>query len=291
MTGAWRIKAAVAGLFDRALAAGYERTDVEFFTILGQRLVKLAAPQPGERVLDVGCGRGACLFPAAQAVGPDGLAVGIDLAPGMVATTAAEARERGLDMVRVQVMDAEEPDFPPDCFDLILAGMVLFFLPDPLAALRRYAVLLAPGGRLAFTSLAGRDPRWDGVEAAVKRFWDRTIEMPSPLGESSPLQDAQGGTALLEQAGFTPTTSVEHPHRTVFSSVEQWYTWSWTQGMRAAWECVAEADRERAKAAVLAELDKLREPDGTLSWTIPIRYTLAHRGCSPSTTNPPLRRS
>lgn len=289
MTGAWQIKAAVAGLFDRALAAGYERTDVEFFTILGERLVKLAAPQPGERVLDVGCGRGACLLPAAQAVGPDGLAVGIDLAPGMVAATAAQARERGLDMVRVHVMDAEQPDFPPACFDLILAGMVLFFLPDPLAALRRYAVLLAPGGRLAFTSLAGRDPRWDGVEAAGKRFWERSIEMPSPVGDNSPLQDAQATAALLEQAGFALTRSFEHPHRTVFSSVEQWYTWSWTQGMRAAWECVAEADRERAKTAVLTELDKLREPDGTLSWTIPIRYTLAHVARPSRATNPPLR--
>jgi hypothetical protein len=170
--------------------------------------------------------------------------------------------------------------------------MVLFFLPDPLAALRRYAVLLAAGGRLAFTSLAGRDSRWDGVEAAVKRFWARSIEMPSPLREGGPLQDAQALATLLERAGFTPTTSFEHPHRIVFSSVEQWYTWSWTQGMRAAWECVAEADRDRARAAAFAEVHKLREPDGTLSWTMPIRYTLAHRHVarSSSATNPLRRR-
>nr|WP_308784713.1 methyltransferase domain-containing protein [Phytohabitans houttuyneae] len=101
-------KQRIAGVFDRA-APTYEQTGVAFFDPIGAALAERAGLRAGERVLDVGCGRGASLLPAAEAVGPSGVAAGIDLAPGMVAATAAEARRRGLTQVHVKVGDAEAP--------------------------------------------------------------------------------------------------------------------------------------------------------------------------------------
>lgn len=103
--------ARLAAVFDRA-AASYENVGVPWFTPLARRLVDEIGPQPGERALDIGCGRGAALFPLADAVGPTGRVTGIDLAPGMVAATGAEARERGLTNVELHVMDASAPSLP-----------------------------------------------------------------------------------------------------------------------------------------------------------------------------------
>ena len=77
------IKAGVAGVFDRA-AATYDQVGVEFFQPIGRFLVSRTDPQPAERVLDVGCGRGASAIPAAEAVGPTGSVLATDLAPSMV---------------------------------------------------------------------------------------------------------------------------------------------------------------------------------------------------------------
>ena len=57
----WRVYDDVADVYDT--------TGVEFFTPLGRRLVEQAGMREGERVLDIGCGRGAVLLPAAEAVG------------------------------------------------------------------------------------------------------------------------------------------------------------------------------------------------------------------------------
>ena len=64
-------KADVRGIFDEA-AATYDRSGVKFFTPMGSRLAELVGPSVGDRVLDIGCGRGACLFAMADAVGPNG---------------------------------------------------------------------------------------------------------------------------------------------------------------------------------------------------------------------------
>ena len=72
------IEQMLAGLFGRA-AATYD-TVIPLFARFGHRLVALADLQPGERVLDVAAGRGALLFPAAEAGGPTGSVVAVDLA-------------------------------------------------------------------------------------------------------------------------------------------------------------------------------------------------------------------
>ncbi len=55
---------------------------IDYWQYFGLRLVELAAIVPGVRVLDVGCGDGSSLFPAAQATGPGGYVTGIEICPG-----------------------------------------------------------------------------------------------------------------------------------------------------------------------------------------------------------------
>ena len=128
----------VAEVFD-AVADTYDNVGVEFFRPIAHGLVRELAPRPGERALDVGCGRGAVLFPLAEAVAPGGTVTGIDLAPLMVAATAADVAAAAFDpdhvTVEVRQGDATAPDVAPGSVDLIASSLVLFFLPDPRAAL------------------------------------------------------------------------------------------------------------------------------------------------------------
>ena len=83
----------VADVFD-ALAPTYDQTGMPFFRPVGARLVELVAPRPGERALDIGCGRGAVTVPLAGAVGADGSVLAVDVSPNMVAATQALVRRR-----------------------------------------------------------------------------------------------------------------------------------------------------------------------------------------------------
>jgi len=185
-------KQLVVDVFDRG-APEYDQLGVDFFTPAGRDLVAQVGIRPGERVLDVGCGRGAVLFAAADAVGPNGRVVGIDLSPRMAELTAADAAARGLTQVSVVQGDAERPDFAPSSFDAVLAGLVIFFLSDAEAALRAYAALLSAGGRLGLTTFAANDPVFDSAMRAAGSF------VPDALPDRG---DRQGPFGSVEMGGM-----------------------------------------------------------------------------------------
>ncbi len=278
-------KSRTAGLFDRA-AATYDQVDVEFFSTFGERLVQLAALSPGERVLDVGCGRGAVLFPAARAVAPGGSVLGIDLSPAMVERCAADAVAQGLDGVEVRVDDAEHPDVAPGSFDAVLAGLVIFFLPDPGAALESFRTALAPDGRLALSTFGSDDDRFASVFGAV------AAHIPSPPGadgdehavpdrparaQDGPFASSGSITALLEEHGFGSVDHLEADYGIEFRDPEHWIEWSWSHGARQLWEMIDDADRPAAHAAAVDALSTLAEPDGSLVHRWRVRYTIARR--------------
>lgn len=276
-------KQRIAGVFDRA-APTYEQTGVAFFDPIGGALAERAGLRAGERVLDVGCGRGASLLPAAEAVGPSGVAVGIDLAPGMVAATADEARRRGLTQVHVKVGDAEAPDFPDASFDAVLGGLVLFFLPDAAATVRAYARVLRPGGRLAlstFTEVTDADKEWFQHLGGVLGPYLPASPEPAPGSPPPPearLRTQQSLTDVLTDGGFSDLRFTEMAHRTVFARPEQFWDWLWSAGMRGMMESIAPKDHDAVRTALTALVaERLRAADGTLGWTTSIRFTTARR--------------
>ncbi len=95
----------VVGVFSRA-ASTYDSHGPRFFFQLGQRLVELCQVTLGTNVLDVAAGRGAVLFAAGDQVGPEGHAVGIDLAENMVRETKADIQSAGRQNVEMHQMSA-----------------------------------------------------------------------------------------------------------------------------------------------------------------------------------------
>ena len=255
----------------------YDQVGVDFFSQFGRRLVALAGLKPGWRVLDVGTGRGAVLFPAAEAVVPGGGEVlGTDLSPEMVAATAAEVQRRGLERVYLQVLDAQVlPGLPARAYDAVLGGLVAFFLPDPHAAARRWFELLRPGGRLALSSFAGEDFRFKPAHAAIAQFLPDHTPIRPPSNESFANGDSVAD--LLRSAGFVEIGSVERVHETVFESPEHWWRWQNSHGGRINTSRIPPHLLEDAKAAACAALEPMRRDDGTLLLEPKLRYTVADR--------------
>lgn len=125
---------------------------------LQHELLALAAPAPGEAVLDLACGPGALTAAAARAVGPTGRVLGVDLSEGMVQAARQRAHELGLAQAGFARMDAERLALPDGGFDLGLCSLGLMYAPDPDAALRELRRVLRPGGRAAL-AVWGERPR------------------------------------------------------------------------------------------------------------------------------------
>jgi ubiquinone/menaquinone biosynthesis C-methylase UbiE len=164
-----RQKHRVAGVFARA-APAYDQVGPRFFARFGSRLVELAQVRQGETVLDVACGRGASLFPAADGVGAAGRAVGIDLADGMIDELTRDIRARGLLNVETRVMDAEDLRFPAETFDCVLCGFCLFFFPQRERALSEMRRVLKSGGRLAISTWGKTDVRWRWLDDLLDSY-------------------------------------------------------------------------------------------------------------------------
>ncbi len=267
---------AIAGVFDRS-APTYDQVGVDFFGVVGAQLVRDVALVAGQHVLDIGCGRGAVTFAAAEAVGPGGSVTAVDLAPTMVKLTAGDARQRALDNVRVAVMDAQEPDLEAAAFDAVLSSLVLFFLPDPVAALRAWREAARDGGRLGITTFAGRDDeRWSWLKDV---FPTRDPKAGTPDAEErSAFDSADGVHGLLDQARWVSPSSVEREHVVRFADAEQWLQWSWSHGMRMFWERTPEDQRAQVRTRALAELAGMQERYGELSVRMQVRYTTARAG-------------
>jgi SAM-dependent methyltransferase len=164
-----------------------------------EQAVSLAAPRPGEHALDVACGAGAVTVRLAEAVGPGGTVLGVDLSGEMTRRTAERAAMGGLSNVTTARMDAEHLDRADASQDIVTCVLGLMYPADPLAAIREMWRVLRPGGRCVAVVWGRRDRcGWRDVFPIV----DARV-----ASEVCPLFFALGGegalTGAMASAGFT----------------------------------------------------------------------------------------
>ena len=269
--------AKVAGVFD-GLSSAYDASGVDFFQPIALSLLKVLAPAPGERLLDIGCGRGAVLLPAADLVGATGTCTGIDISQAMVDSTDSLADRCGLTNVEVMLGNAQDPDLPEQSFDVIASSLVLFFLPDPAAALRAWLPLLVPGGRLGVTTFGPMDPRWSAVDAVFAPYLPPELRDARTTGAAGPFASDEGMEALVSAAGFVDVRTRTDAIPVRFVDADQWHAFTWSTGQRAMWMAVPEDERPAVRAAAEQVLAGLADTDGSITVEQAVRHTLARRG-------------
>lgn len=111
-------------------------------------LLARAAPQPGEHVVDVGCGCGASTLDFARAVGPTGAVTGLDISGPMLAEAERRAKAAGIDNVDWRHADAATTELTG--YDLLISNFGLMFFGDPVAAFVHMRSAANSGARMVF---------------------------------------------------------------------------------------------------------------------------------------------
>lgn len=222
---------------------------------LTERMLALAAPGRGDRVLELACGPGGAGLAAAECVGSEGEVVLSDVVAEMTSIAADRARDRGLDNVRVATLDLEQIDQPDDSYDVVLCREGLMFAVDPLRACTEMHRVLRPSGRAAVSVWGPRQENpWLGVVLdSVGAVTGTPIPPPGMPGPFA-LEDEARLRSCLIAAGFAGVVieKLQMPLRS--PSFEAW----WARTKAVAGPVAAIIKRLDTPAAVDLE-GRLRE--------------------------------
>jgi SAM-dependent methyltransferase len=166
----------------------------------GKAALRAANARPGEKVIDVGCGLGGTTRALAEAVGPRGHVLGVDLSEELVAA----ARSHRVPNATFVVGNAATHPFEAAAYDLVFSRFGVMFFGDPVAAFRNFQQALKPAGRLVF--VCWRTPNenpWGLVPVRAAAPFLPPLPRPGP---EDPGQFAFGDRArverILKEAGF-----------------------------------------------------------------------------------------
>ena len=171
---------------------------------VGKIALAAASARSGERAIDVGCGTGGTTAALAEAVGPTGHVLGVDISEVLVDA----ARSKRVSNTTFVVGDAAAHPFEPASYDLVFSRFGVMFFGDPVAAFRNFQQALKPTGRLAF--VCWRTPQenpWGLVP--VRAAAPHLPPIPRP-GPEDPGQYSFGDRTrverILKESGFTSVT-------------------------------------------------------------------------------------
>jgi ubiquinone/menaquinone biosynthesis C-methylase UbiE len=160
-----------------------------------EQTLQALTPAPGECLLDVGCGPGLLTRDLADAVGPDGFVLGLDLSASMLALAAE--RCAGIPHIALTQADATSLPVCSGAADAVTATQVLLYVEQPESALAEIRRVLRPGGRVAIVETDWQTAVVTAQDADLTRrlfgAWDAAVASPRLPQRLQP---------MLREAGF-----------------------------------------------------------------------------------------
>jgi SAM-dependent methyltransferase len=163
-------------------------------------LIARAAPAPGSRVLEVGCGTGHGIVRVAEAVGADGHITGVDIAPPLL-RRAAERAPANATFIEA---DAGSADYPAQGYDAIISNFGTMFFGDTKAAFAHLRTTVPEGAPFDFVVWSGPKVNpWFSLQrhAVVARFPDLPAPEPDAPGPMR-YADPEPLVGTLGEAGW-----------------------------------------------------------------------------------------
>jgi ubiquinone/menaquinone biosynthesis C-methylase UbiE len=234
-----------------AAADFFDASPLSFWDYFGRRTIELASLASGSRVLDVCCGTGASALPAAEAVGPTGSVMGIDLAEQLLESARTKAIQRRLGNIEFEIGDMLSMRFPVASFDAVVCVFGIFFVPDMAKAVSELWSRIRPGGKLAVTTWGPNfcEPASDAFWRSIKNVrpdlhkgfnpWDR-IDSPANLRD------------IFDQARIASPNITREDRLHPINSAEDWWTIVLGSGYRGTIEQLDLAERQKVQEANLA---------------------------------------
>ncbi len=169
---------------------------------IGAALLARADYRAGERVLDLGCGGGATTLAIAEAVAPEGAAVGLDIAPMLVEAATRRAADAH-STARFVCADAATATLDEPPFDRLFSRFGSMFFAEPVAAFANIRAMLKPGARIDLAVWAHpRDNAWMMEVMGVVRAH---VEVPPAIPRAPgpfAFEDLDYLAEVLSGAGF-----------------------------------------------------------------------------------------
>lgn len=162
--------------------------------------------QPGDKVLDIGCGYGETCIEIGKIVGPSGEVLGLDCTEAFLEIANKERDEAGLDNVKFVLGDAQTYQLPENYFDVAFSRFGVMFFQNVVYALKNAYRALKPGGKLCLIvwRTINDNPCWGAAK-------DIALKHLPPPGDNAKtcgpgpfsMADEETDRGMLEAAGFT----------------------------------------------------------------------------------------
>jgi ubiquinone/menaquinone biosynthesis C-methylase UbiE len=247
-------KAKAAAAYNAA-ADRYDEPALSFWARFGRRTVERLQLSPGASVLDVCSGSGASAIPAAEAVGPEGRVLAVDLADRLLNLARAKAARLGLGNIEFLPGDMEALGFPDGSFDAVVCVFGIFFATDMPRAVKELWRMVKPGGRLAITTWGP-----NVFEPANGLFWEAVkaerAELYKTFNPWDRICDPQALKAMLSEAGVETDDVMAESGRHPLTSPDDWWTIALGSGYRGTLEQLDAEARERVRRT---NIESLRE--------------------------------
>jgi ubiquinone/menaquinone biosynthesis C-methylase UbiE len=257
----------------------YDDAPNAYWERYGRRTVERLDLKPGAHVLDVCCGSGASAIPAAEAVGPEGSVLGIDLAENLLTLARAKAKQNGLANIEFRTGDMLNLGLPDEHFDAVICVFGIFFVPDVVAAARELWRLVAPGGILAVTTWG---PGWS--EPMSSAFWNAVREFRPDLYRGfNPwdlITDPDQLRMVLTDGGVENPTIEPEPGTQPLHSPDDWWTIALGSGLRGTIDQLDPANQDYVRQQNLeyARNADIREVETNVVYAVAHRHSERTRG-------------
>lgn len=255
------------GIFD-LVADNFESVGPSYFTYFGHQLINRSKIGPGQKVLDVACGRGASLLKASEITGPSGQVIGTDFSGEMIKNLASYISKKNIGNVQVLQMDAEDIRLPDNHFDYVFSGLSTHFFSDPILAVHEMHRVLKSEGKIGISSWSiKREAREMGVyeKASLKVFPKNYSKKVPPRKKRPDFSSIEGFTTILSEAGFTNIVIQEESKVFYYKDKDEWWNEQNNNATRGFFERIKEDNPtlfDKFKAAVYEEMDVRMEDNG-----------------------------